>query len=115
MFTNIITLMSKKLCENTLFRVLFYRKHKVSFDNFSRRHVEMKFNKIADDNIFTWIQSQSRYIDEKGLANWIQHADGATGVPPHLPQRTYPFTYIINFRHNIFYSPSNGNVTDKKT
>lgn len=106
--------MCKKLCEKTLFRVLFYRAHKVSFDNFALRHKKMVFNKISGENTFTWIQSQSNYIDEKGLNNWMQHADGATGIPPHLPLRTYPFTYIINFRHNIFYTPSNGNDPDKK-
>jgi len=83
--------------------VLFYRTHKVAFDNFSRRHTNKDFNKKSDDNTFTWIQSQSRYIDEKGFENWIQHTDGATGPPPHLTVRTYPFTYIINFRNNKNY------------
>jgi hypothetical protein len=109
--------MCKTLCEKTMFRVLFYRMHKVSFDNFSRRHTNMNFNKKSDDNTFTWIQSQSRYIDEKGLESWIRDADGARGHPPHLPLRLYPFTYTINFRNNLFYTPSSGtqgNVTEKK-
>ena len=102
--------MCKKLCEKTLFHVLFYRKHKVSFDNFSRRHAAMKINNISHDNTFTWIQSQSDYIDEKGLDHWIQHADGAKGLPSHLSLRTNPFTYTINFRNNLFYTNNNNKI-----
>ena len=96
--------MRKKLCENTLFRVLFYRQHKVSFDNFSRRNALMSNHHVSNENTFEWIKSQSDYIDENGLNHWIQHADGSKGIPPPLTLRsTYPFTYTIKFRNNIFF------------
>ena len=98
--------MCKKLCENTLFRVLFYRQHKVSFDNFSRRNASMNNHHVSNENTFEWIKSQSDYIDEKGLDHWIQHADGSKGLPSsHLPLRNkYPFIYTIKFRNNVFYT-----------
>ena len=96
--------MCKKLCENTLFSVLFYRQHKVSFDNFSRRNALVNKNRVSNENAFTWIKSQSEYIDKNGLNHWIQHADGSKGVPPPLKLRSsYPFTYTLKFRNNIFF------------
>ena len=95
--------MCKKICEKTLFNILVYRMHKRSFDNFAIRHEKMNLNKISDDNTFNWIKTQSKLIDEKGLKNWLQYADGAKGLPPHLTMNSRPFIYTINFRNNNLY------------
>jgi hypothetical protein len=94
--------MTKQLCEKAIFSVLLYRNHKHAIDYFGA-HSATTLYKSKEDDSFKWIKRQSEYIDEKGIDNWINKSKGSTGIPLILIMKPLPFTYVINFRTNIFY------------
>lgn len=95
--------MSKKICEKTLFNVLFYRMHKRSFTNFEMRHLP-KLQKSDNTNAHEWVKDQTLYIENHGLDDWLQNTNAPYGMPQYMKSRPNPYLYTIKFRTNIFYT-----------
>ena len=80
--------MSKKICEKSLFNILFYRKHKAFFIENEKSYRNMYINRHInsygyyshyDKSLYNWIDKQSNEIDSMGLKNWINNTDGPLG------------------------------------
>jgi|TARA_B110000879_G_scaffold202019_1_gene277832 hypothetical protein len=89
--------MSKKICEKSLFNILFYRKHKAFFTGNEKSYMNIYINNSHyDKSLYNWIDKQSNEIDSMGFKNWVNNTDGPLGPSNFLYKAHYPYYYTIH-------------------
>jgi hypothetical protein len=89
--------MNKKICEKSLFNILFYRKHKAFFKGNEKSYMNMYINNsYYDKSLYNWIDKQSTEIDSMGFKNWMNNTDGPLGPSNILYKTHYPYYYTIH-------------------
>ena len=82
--------MPKKICEKSIFNVLFYRKHKIVMHKYEEKYKDMpKF----ENSTLRWVRYQAQQVDNIGFDNWYTKTDGPFGPPEYVKKNEIPFLY----------------------
>jgi len=77
----IIQVSYKKICEKSLFDILFYRRNALVMSQHIKNGGEIPH---YPKQYFKWVQNQSSRINTIGINNWFYKTDGPCGPPKHI-------------------------------